>query len=73
VGIQDNFFDLGGHSLMVTRVLSRIREELGIDLAVSTVFQGPTVAELDKACVESQIGEIDDEEMLQMLEELENS
>ena len=73
VGIHDNFFDLGGHSLMVTRVLSRIREGLGIDLAVSTVFQGPTIADLSRAFAESQRGESDEDEMLQLLEEVENS
>ncbi|HTU46693.1 MAG TPA: amino acid adenylation domain-containing protein [Bryobacteraceae bacterium] len=46
VGATDSFFDLGGHSLMATRLTSRIRMLLGASIAVSTVFHAPTVREL---------------------------
>ena len=46
VGIADNFFELGGHSLLVTQVISRIRTAFGIELAMSAVFDQPTVAGL---------------------------
>jgi FkbH-like protein len=50
VGIYDNFFDLGGHSLLAVQLLSRLKEELGIELSLEVVYGADfTVAELAKA------------------------
>jgi acyl carrier protein len=38
VGRQDSFFALGGHSLLVVQLVSRMRQELHVDLPVSVVF-----------------------------------
>ncbi len=46
VGAHDNFFDLGGHSLIATRVVSRIRDEFGTDLPLRALFETPTVSGL---------------------------
>ncbi len=44
VGLHDDFFDLGGHSLTVMRLLSRIRQTFGVELGAQTVFAFPTLS-----------------------------
>jgi amino acid adenylation domain-containing protein len=46
VGVEDNFFDLGGHSLLLAQVQSRLSETLGRDLALLDLFRYPTVGSL---------------------------
>ncbi|KOV96729.1 non-ribosomal peptide synthetase [Streptomyces sp. NRRL B-3648] len=46
VGVTDDFFELGGESILAARVLARIREELGVRLTVRDVFTARTVAAL---------------------------
>ncbi len=53
VGIHDDFFDLGGHSLAAAQVVARLRDAFGVDLPPTAVFDRPTVAELAGAVSEA--------------------
>ncbi|NIM12655.1 MAG: amino acid adenylation domain-containing protein, partial [Candidatus Aminicenantes bacterium] len=48
IGIDDNFFHLGGHSLKAAFVMSRINRELGVRVPLVEVFQTPTIRELSE-------------------------
>jgi acyl transferase domain-containing protein/acyl carrier protein len=46
IGLQDNFFDLGGNSLLALQVVSDLSRDLGMDIAPVTLFEAPTVSAL---------------------------
>jgi len=46
IGVRDDFFDLGGHSLMAARVLTEVEKATGKDLQLSTLFRGATIESL---------------------------
>jgi hypothetical protein len=46
VGIHDNFFDLGGHSLLLVRVQAKVCEALRTNLSIVEMFQYPTISSL---------------------------
>jgi len=56
VGINSNFFDLGGHSLLVTRMWASLKKEMQIPLTLRDVFDAPTISELAQI-IENHLGE----------------
>ncbi|KUP92421.1 type I polyketide synthase [Tritonibacter horizontis] len=46
IGVEDSFFDLGGHSLIAVRLFAQIKRELGLDWPMSVLFEAPSVASL---------------------------
>jgi mycobactin peptide synthetase MbtE len=48
VGINNSFYELGGHSLSVTKILSRIYKELGIEILLKEIFENATIKKLAK-------------------------
>jgi amino acid adenylation domain-containing protein len=71
IGVHDHFFELGGHSLLAVRTISRIRQQLEVDMPLSTLFDAPTVAELAVKVFELQAGKLDGQDLARLLEEIE--
>jgi len=46
MGVTDNFFDLGGHSLMAVRLVTEIQKAMGIEIPLTELFQGATIEHL---------------------------
>ena len=58
VGVEDNFFDSGGHSLMATRVLSRVREAFQVELSFRRFFESPVISDQAAAIEQAMVEEI---------------
>jgi amino acid adenylation domain-containing protein len=55
LGVEADFFELGGSSLLIAQVLARIRAELGVELSWQAVFDAPTIAELGAIVLRAQV------------------
>ncbi len=73
VGVHDNFFELGGHSLLMIQAVARIRELFNVEIPIQTFFQGPTVADLATAVVQTQASNKNSDEIDYILNLLEQS
>ena len=71
VGVHDNFFDLGGHSLAATRVMSQVIKTFQLELPLQSLFQSPTVAEMAAVIAEHQGKKLDKKELNRILTEME--
>ncbi|MDD1505460.1 amino acid adenylation domain-containing protein [Lysinibacillus sp. CNPSo 3705] len=59
IGVHDDYFDIGGHSLLAIKVIAALREQLNINLKVSDIFKYPTVSKLCIYIENSEFGQSD--------------
>lgn len=74
IGVNDNFLEIGGHSLLAIQIIARIDKDLGIKLQVNAMFESPTIAELAVLIEAAREAKAEEErkiaEMLDMIENL---
>ncbi len=71
ISMEDNFFLLGGNSLMGTQIIMRVSEVFGIDLSLLTLFQAPTIQQLAieiEQLILAQLEMLSDEEVSRLLQ-----
>ena len=72
MGRYDNFFALGGDSLLATQVIARLIKEFGFDIPILTIFQYPTLSGLAGAISQNQLNTEEEQELSALLTEIEN-
>jgi hypothetical protein len=67
VGRYDNFFELGGNSLLIMRVVSRLRKVLNVEVRIGDLFQHPVLADLAERLLNLQLEQIEPDKMAELL------
>ena len=71
VGIHDNFFKLGGNSILATQLLARVRESFQVELPLRSIFETPTVAGLSVMLIQNRAALIESQELEELIAKLE--
>ncbi len=67
VGIDERFFQVGGHSILVVRLIARIQGEFDINLPIQAIFERPTIAGMAETVadrIRAEIAAMSDDEVL---------
>ena len=70
VGINDDFFELGGNSLLATQVIYRMRAEIHVDMPIKSFFEAPTVSGISEKLEEARANEKKLAEAIEMVKAL---
>jgi acyl carrier protein len=64
VGVHDNFFDIGGHSLMAMRLIAAVRDTLGITLPLKAFFESPTIEHMGRSLLPDEVEDVNPQETI---------
>jgi hypothetical protein len=67
VGRHDDFFRLGGSSMLATRLVFRIRQEMDVELSVADVFENPELSLLAQHLLDAQLAQFDPDQIGELL------
>jgi acyl carrier protein len=67
IGITDDFFALGGHSLSATQLASQMQKQFGVEIPVKSIFDAPTVGELAERVLELQLSSLSENDLSALL------
>jgi amino acid adenylation domain-containing protein len=71
VGVHDDFFALGGYSLLAVQVAARVQQAFGVSLPLHTLFQATTIEALSRRIAHAQLVVQPEDELLELLAEME--
>jgi len=73
VGRHDNFFELGGHSLLGMRLISRLRQTLGVEVSISDLFAQTNLASFAEHVINLQLEQFDPNKLADVLSSMQAS
>jgi acyl carrier protein len=71
IGLNDNFFEIGGHSVLATRIIILLRSNLGLNISLRLLFENATVAGMATALMESLLEQAEQPDLAEMINEIE--
>ncbi len=72
VGLYDNFFEIGGHSLIAVQLITRIRQDFAIDIPLQAIFLSPRLVDFSSKIEQMMLENVNEDELLALLGELED-
>ena len=70
IGVCSNFFELGGDSVMVIKIIKRLHEAFQLNLVLSVFFANPTIEGLAQVIVEKQLEQVDQSQLAMLLQDI---